>query len=64
LTVPLYESRLGRLAGCIPQTLHGLATKASVIQAEYLTTSDDDTTATKVVKSIFRDIGNIMGEHG
>jgi hypothetical protein len=62
--MPLYESRLGRLAECIPQTLHGLATKASVIRAEYLTTSDDDTTATKVVKSIFRDIANIMGEHG
>jgi hypothetical protein len=61
--MPLYESRLAHLADCIPHTLHGLATKAYVIQTEYLTTSDDNTTVTKVVQSIFRDIANIMGEH-
>jgi hypothetical protein len=64
LAEPLYDSRLAQLAECIPHTLNGLATKAYVIQTEYLTSSDNDTTATKVVKSIFRDIASIMGDRG
>ncbi len=48
MVTSLYESRLGRLKDFVPHTLHGLATKAAVIQTEYLGSSDDETTATKV----------------
>jgi len=64
LALPLYESRLGRLEDVVPHTLHGLAAKAAVIHSECLPFSKDETTATKVLRSIFRDIANIMGEHG
>lgn len=36
LAIPIYESRLGRLADFVPHTLQGLARKAAVIQTECL----------------------------
>jgi hypothetical protein len=63
--MPLHESRLGRLAGFSPHTLNGLAAKARVIHTEYMgVASSDETTANKVVRSIFHDIQNIMGQDG
>ena len=62
--MPHYESRLQHLADVTPLTFHGLAAKAALIRNEYLADSGNRTAASKVVDSVFRDIANIMGEHG
>jgi len=64
IAMPLYESRLWRLGNVSPHTLRGLARKAEVIKTEIVGFSDDASPATCVLRSIFQDITNMMGEEG
>ena len=59
----LFESRMSRLAGLKPLTLHGLTAKARLILSEcFGATASDETTSEKAVRSIFNDIRDLVGD--
>lgn len=64
IVMPLYENRLWRLASVAPRTLHGLARKANVIETELVGYPDNPSPAASVLRSVFRDIAEMMGENG
>lgn len=63
LTEPLLDSRMRRAAEMGAQTLRGLEAKARLFLVEWLGARppDDETTGSKLGRSICRDIFNIMG---